>query len=108
MSIVTGVPSQDAQPHTSTALRPDQARCYYCGAIYSRGDPEGDTLIRYPQAEYRYWGHCLTNQHQIVMEHLDRQMAQLLRQAPTALAEGKKMQKMLNNPVFKAIKQVMG
>ena len=106
-SIVTGAPSADVSTDIPTALKPGQKRCYYCGAIYSLGEPEGETLIRYPQAEYRYWGHCLTNQHQMVMQHLDRTMAELLKAMPEALRTAKQDQKQRLSPLFAAVKGLL-
>lgn len=56
------------------------ATCDYCGVAYDLGEPAGTLFIHYPQGEYRYWNHCLTNAHQRVMKELDRQMHQLLQE----------------------------
>lgn len=68
----------------------------------------GMELPFYPDGERRYWGHCLTNDHQRVMQARHESIKGMLHVLPEVLSEAKKAQKIQAHPVFRALKEVIG
>lgn len=114
-NIAPALPAMDARPKladqddAASLVAPPRAKqtCYFCATTYDIGDPAGNLFVHYPQAEYRYWGHCLTGAHQVILRTLARNTTQLLAALPGALAAGKQYQHDNRDPTRRALVKLL-
>ena len=95
-------------PHPQSTKPSNTRQCYYCKGFWDAGEPTGDLMIVWPLAEVRWWGHCLTERHQIVMRFLAENQSRHLRDIPVTLARAKAGQKDQQNPVMQGLKRLLG
>lgn len=95
----------DAQP--LVADTPALGRCPFCATQYELGPAVGELFTVYPEAESRYWKHCLIETHQRVMRARHSATTQLLADLPAALSQARSAQKDQQHPLRLALKELL-
>lgn len=81
--------------------------CSYCGVPYGLGERTGVLIPTYAKAESRYWKHCLTEAHQIVLRTRHAIIVDQLSRLPAVLAEARTAQREADDPQRQALKQLL-